>query len=81
MITGWFALVAWLLAWPACDSQQPTCPHDAHIRRLRVLGHSSHVEPDGAWSESGTWAQAALGSAPIERSQFMPQRVKSQHVV
>ncbi len=41
-----------------CDSQQPTCPHSVHIRKLKVLPHSSQFWVRGSARCSDAWVHA-----------------------
>jgi hypothetical protein len=59
-ITSWPEVFQCDSASRACDSQQPTWPHVAHMRRLKVLPHSWQLSALGAANSAGLCVHAGL---------------------
>ena len=66
-MTEWPLARACFVLWACCDSQQPTWPHSVHMRRLKVLPHSSQLCVRG----SATWSDVCVHSVPVREESFM----------
>src|SRR5205085_3738603 len=50
--------LACAVAWPALESQQPTCPHDRQTRTGPGAPHSAQTSPAGSAGSAGACEQS-----------------------